>query len=77
MRIDIRWSFDCMHFACFPFFCVYSEKDIRRNWTKSPHVGLHLNRHTREPVCQENGTINIILLKKFLQLTKSLATMSV
>ena len=43
MRIKIRMSFDCVHFACFPFFCIYTEKDIRRNWTKPPYVGLHLN----------------------------------
>ena len=77
MHIDIRRSFDCMHFARFPFFCVYTEKDIRRNWTKSPHVGLHLNRRPRELVCLKNGTINVILLKKFLRFTKSLAAMSV
>ena len=40
----IRMSFDCMHFACFLFFCVYTEKDIRRNWTKPPYVGLRLDQ---------------------------------
>ena len=76
-RIYAYKSFDCMHFAYFPFFCVYTEKDIRRDWTKPPYVDLHLNQQPREPVCLKNGKIKIILLKKFLQFTKSVATMSV
>ena len=78
-RVFMRMSFDCMHFTCFPFFfvfffCVYTEKDIRRNWTKPPYVGLHLNQQPGEPVCLKSAKINIILLKKFLQFTKSVAT---
>ena len=44
-------SFDWMHFACFSgFFCVYTEKDIRHNWTKPPYVGLHLDQQPKQPV---------------------------
>ena len=34
MRRNICMSFHSMHFSRFSFFCVYTEKDIRRNWTK-------------------------------------------
>ena len=77
MGINMHMSFDCMYFACFLSFCVYTEKDIRRNWPKPPYVSLHLDQHPRELVCLKNGGINIIMLKKFLQFTKSVATMPV
>ena len=68
MRINTRISFDCMNFACFLFICVYTENDIRHNWTKPSYVGLQLDQQPspREPVWLKNGGINIILLKKFL-----------
>ena len=58
-------SFDCMRFACSSFFfCVDTESDIKRNWTKPPYVGLRLDQKARELVCVKNGGINVILLKK-------------
>ena len=72
----IRMPFDCMHFACFSFFCVYTEKDIKRNWTKPPYISQHFNPTTyRERM--KNGGISTIMLKKFLLFTKSVAMMSV
>ena len=80
-RVFMRINYACRLIAgilpVFCFFCVYTEKDIRSNWTKPPHVGLRLNQQPREPVCLKSGKINIILLKKFLQFIKSIATMSV
>ena len=71
-------SFDCMHFACFSFFfCIHIEKHVSRNWAKSSYESLRLDEQTREPVCLKNRRINVTLLKKFLQFTKSVATMSV
>ena len=67
-------SFDGMHLY---FFCGYTEKDIRRNWTKSSYASLLLDKQPRESVCLKNGGINVILLKKFLQFTKSIPMMSV
>ena len=54
------------------FFCVYTEKEIRHNWTKQPYVDLHFDQppSCREPVCQKNVEVNIILLKKFCSLAK-------
>ena len=62
--------FDCALFACVSF-CVYTEKDVRRNWTKPPKVELHLDQHPVEPVWINNHGINIILLKKFCSLPKA------
>ena len=41
-----------MHFTCFfcVFFCVYIEKDIKRNRSKLPYVGLRLEQEPRQPV---------------------------
>ena len=41
MRINICMSFHSMHFARFSFYRVYTEKDIRRNWTK-PLLELYI-----------------------------------
>ena len=65
-------SFDRMHFACFfLFFCVYVEKDIRRNYFKPSHEGLHLDQHPRELVYLKNGRISTILLKSVCSLPKA------
>ena len=73
MRKHIRMSFDCWHFTF--FFCVYMEEDIRRNWSKLLYGGLHLDQQPSEPVYLKNDGIKILLLKKFLLITKSVATM--
>ena len=68
MRLNICMSF-CLSF----FGGVYTKKDIRRNWTKLPYVGLHFDQppSSREPVCLKNVWVNIILLKKFCSLAKA------
>ena len=71
MRINIRLSFDCMHFTCFFFFAF-----VWNYWSKPLYVGLHLNQQPREPVYLKNDGIKITLLKKFLLITKSKTTMS-
>ena len=75
MRINIRMSFDWLHFDYF-FFCVCMEKDIRRIWTNPLYVDLHLDQPSSEPVYLKNEEIKIILLKKLLLITKSETTMS-
>ena len=57
------------------FFCVYMEEDIRRNWSKLLYGGRHLDQQPSEPVYLKNDGIKILLLKKFLLITKSVATM--
>ena len=52
------------------------EKDIGRNWSKLLYVDLHLDQQPSEPVYLKNDGIKILLLKKFLLITKSVATMS-
>ena len=74
MRINVRMSFDCMHFTC--FFCVYKEYNIRRKWSKLLYVGLRLDQQPSEPVYLKNDGIKALLLKKFLLITKSKTTMS-
>ena len=53
------------------------EQDIRRNSSKPPYIGLHLNQQRREPVYLKNGGINVILFKKFLWFINSVTTTSV
>ena len=36
----IRLDAFCLFFF---FFCIYTEKDIKHNWTKSFYIGLHSN----------------------------------
>ena len=71
MRINIRLSFDCMHFTCFVFFAF-----VWNYWSKPPYVALHLNQQPSEPAYLKNDGIKITLLKKFLLITKSETTMS-
>ena len=73
--INLRMPFDCMRFTWF-FFCVYLEEDIRRNWSKPLYVELHLDQQPSEPVYLKNDGIKILMLKKFLSITKSETTMS-
>ena len=78
MQTTIHMLFDCVHFACFSFFfCIYTEKDIRHNWTKLPYVGLHLNQQPREPVCLKKRQKQYNNAQKIFYLMKSAATMSV
>ena len=77
MRINIRLSFDLMHFACHSFFLRL------HGWNKiSDVIGLnrfmylHLNQPSSESVYLINDGIKIILLKKFLLITISETTMS-
>ena len=76
MRINLRMSFDWMHFACFSFFFVFTCNKISDVIGLNRFMYRHLNQPSSEPVYLINDGIKIILLKEFLLITKSETTMS-